>query len=299
MSDAPSTGKALTAGRIGWRALAVLFKLRVVWLLLLAAIGGAFLAAGGWPGWQRMLALVLAGGITAAGASALNQWLERDSDGLMERTRQRPLVSGELRQNPAIPLVALLMTLLPALVVFPCNATLSLFLLLGAFIYVVIYTLWLKPRTLLNIVIGGAAGCAAVLSGSAAAGQWNHPAAVVLALMVFLWTPTHFWSLAVIYRQDYSQSHVPMLPVQATPRTAAGWILLHTGATVLGGVLLALSPGLGWLYAVPVAAVSVVLLWQSGRLWLRPERPRAVSLFKMSNIYLGIVLLLICLDSLL
>ena len=298
MLDSPLTEKTASGLGVGWRALAVLFKLRVVWLLLLAATGGAFLAAGGWPGTVPLLVLIVSGGVTAAGASAINQWLERDSDALMSRTSGRPLVAGDLPTGAAIPLLALAMTVLPALLVFACNPVLAGFLSLGALIYVVVYTIWLKPRTLLNIVVGGAAGSAAVLSGSAAAGNWNEPAAVVLALMVFLWTPTHFWSLAVIYRDDYRRGRVPMLPVSSSPRAAAGWILLHSAATVLGGLLLVAHPALGWLYAGPVALVSLALIAQSVRLWLRPGPQRALTLFKMSNIYLGIVLLLVCVDVL-
>lgn len=165
-----------------WRTLlhqgVVLFKLRIVFLLLVAATGGAFLAAGGWPGAGVLLLTWVTGGMAAAGASALNQYWERDSDGAMGRTRKRPLVTGSIANPRWVPPVAALLILLPSLAVLPFNPALTFFLLLGAIIYVGIYTIWLKPRTLLNIVIGGAAGSAAVLSGSAAAGMWNHPGAL-------------------------------------------------------------------------------------------------------------------------
>ncbi len=279
-------------------ALAVLFKLRVVWLLLFAAIGGAFLAAGGWPGAGRLLALVVSGGLTAAGASAINQYLERDADALMARTRERPLVNGTLTRPGAVLAAAIAFTALPPLVVFFWNPALALWELLGAIIYLGVYTIWLKPRTLLNIVIGGAAGSAAVLSGSAAAGEWNAAGAVVLALLVFLWTPTHFWSLAIIHRGDYALSGVPMLPVQTTPKAAAGWVLLHTAASAVAAIGLSALPALGWLYAAPVGAATAVLLRASLRLVHRPGQERARLLFKLSNIHLGIVLLFICIDLL-
>ena len=130
MLDTPTPG-TVSQARVGWRALAVSFKLRVVWLLLLAAIGGAFLAAGRWPGLPPLLVLVAAGGVTAAGASAINQWLERDGDALMSRTRGRPLVAGDLPTGAAIPLLALAMTVLPALLVFACNPVLAGFFVVG------------------------------------------------------------------------------------------------------------------------------------------------------------------------
>jgi protoheme IX farnesyltransferase len=183
-------------------SLMALFKVRVVLLLLVAAVGGAFLAAGGWPGLGTLALLLVTGGLAAGGASAINQYLERELDARMDRTRRRPLPARSFARTRWVPYVGAAMILLPALAVLPFRPALTLFLLLGAAIYIYVYTIWLKPRTPLNIVIGGAAGSAAVLSGSAAAGHWNEASAVVLALLVFLWTPTHFWSLAIAYRGD-------------------------------------------------------------------------------------------------
>jgi protoheme IX farnesyltransferase len=194
--------------------------------------------------------------------------------------------------------VATLMILVPALAVLPFNPALAFFLLLGAAIYVGIYTVWLKPRTLLNIVIGGAAGSAAVLSGSAAVGAWNDTGAVVLALLVFLWTPSHFWSLAIVYRNDYARGGVPMLPVQTGPRHAAFWVFVHTGATVLAALMLAGHDALTWIYLVPVGLVSLDLMVRNIRLLVRPDGKQALSLFKASNVYLALILLMICVDGL-
>lgn len=280
------------------QTLAVLFKVRIVALLLLAATGGAFLSAGGWPGGSALALLLVTGGLSAAGASALNQYLERESDGAMKRTRQRPLVTGAIARPGWVPYVAGAMVLLPPLAVLPFNPALTFFLLLGAAIYVGVYTLWLKPRTLLNIVVGGAAGSAAVLSGSAAAAVWHDPGAVVLALLVFLWTPTHFWSLAIVYRDDYARGKIPMLPVRTGPRQAAGWVFLHTAATALAALLLAGHPALGWLYLAPIGVATVDLLRRNLRLLRRPEAKVAFSLFKASNLYLALILLLACVDAL-
>jgi protoheme IX farnesyltransferase len=276
------------------QTLAVLFKLRIVTLLLFAAIGGAFLGANGRPALSQLALLLITGGLAASGASALNQYLERDSDARMARTRKRPLVAGSIARPGWVPYVAGLMVLLPSLAVLPFNPALAVFLLLGAAIYVGIYTLWLKPRTLLNIVIGGAAGSAAVLSGSAAVGAWNNPGAVALALLVFLWTPTHFWSLAIVYRNDYRQGGMPMLPTQASPRASAWWVALHTAATAFAALMLAGQPALGWVYFVPVAVATFDLILRNVRLLARPEGKQALSLFKASNLYLALILLMVC-----
>jgi protoheme IX farnesyltransferase len=280
------------------QTLMVLFKVRIVFLLLFTAVAGAFLAAGGWPGAGTLTLLLIAGGLAASGASALNEYLEQDRDALMVRTRgRRPLVNGAITQPGWVPYVAVAMILMPSLLLLPFNPALTFFLLLGAIIYVGVYTLWLKPRSLLNIVIGGLAGSAAVLSGSAAAGAWNDPGALVLALLVFLWTPTHFWSLAIVYRDDYERGGVPMLPTQTSSRRAAIWVFVHAIPTVFAALVLASHSALGWLYFVPVALASLDLIARNVRLVFEPSDKRAFSLFKVSNLYLALVLLLICVDA--
>jgi protoheme IX farnesyltransferase len=113
-------------------------------------------------------------------------------------------------------------------------------------IYIWVYTLWLKPRTWLNIIIGGAAGSCAVLSGGAAAGNWAEPGVLALALLVYAWTPTHFWSLALAYREDYARAGVPMLPVIVSAQTSANWITFHTATIAVIALLMGLHPALGW-----------------------------------------------------
>jgi protoheme IX farnesyltransferase len=281
------------------QSLMALFKVRIVVLLLFAAVGGLFLAAGGWPGAGRLAVLLLTGGLAAAGSSALNEYMERGPDAQMVRTRhRRPLVTGAIAQPGWVPYVGTLMIFVPALAVLPFNPALTLFLLLGAAVYLVIYTAWLKPRTPLNIVVGGAAGSAAVLSGSAAAGNWHDTGALLLALLVFLWTPTHFWSLAITHRQDYIRGRFPMLPVQVTPRASAGWVLLHTGGTAMAALALASQPALGGLYLGPVALATLYLVIRSVQLVTAPSEGRAHALFLASNLYLAIVLLMICVSAL-
>lgn len=285
---------------INWRAaldiIVTLFKLRVVSLLLLAAVGGAFLGTGGWPGWGSLLPLIIAGGMAASGASALNQYLERQTDGLMRRTQQRPLVVGAVRPAAALS-AGIALILLPVLAAALFRPALAFFLLLGALIYVGVYTIWLKKRTLLNIVIGGAAGSAAVMSGGAAVGAWQEPGVIVLALLVFLWTPSHFWSLAILYQRDYRRADVPMLPARSSPQQAALWILLHSAATGWAALLLGALPSLGLLYLLPVGAATIDLFARNFRLLHRPTPAHARSFFIGSNIYLTVVLVAICLAT--
>ena len=280
------------------RMLMVLFKIRIVALLLMAATGGAFMAAGGWPGLSTLALVWVAGGMAAAGSSALNQYLERHKDDKMGRTmRKRPLVNGEIPNPTWVLWVGSLLILLPVIVTFTFNQPLSFFLALGAFIYVIIYTIWLKPRTLLNIVIGGAAGSAAVLSGAAAVGQWHSPGALILALILFLWTPFHFWSLAIMYRDDYARADVPMLPVHTTPKQAAWWTMSHTAPTCFFGLLLVVFPYLGWVYLLPMLLVSADLFWRNARLIGNPSRDNARALFMSSNYYLMALMLAIYVSS--
>ena len=273
------------------KTLAGLFKLRIVMLLLISALGGALIGANGWPGGFNLIVLIITGGLSAAGASALNQYLEREQDAHMTRTRRRALPSGSI-QNPVWVLVTGGgMVLFAVLLSAVFNPALAISNALGAIIYIGVYTLWLKPRTILNIVIGGAAGSMAVISGGAAAGAWNEPGVLVLALLVFAWTPTHFWSLAMAYRQDYAQAGFPMLPVNVSPQQAAWWVTLHTVTTAGAAMALGFHPVLGWGYLVPVGLISLHFL-RLTLLLRNPSGSTALRLFKFSNIYLGLVLLI-------
>ncbi|MDX1615619.1 MAG: heme o synthase [Candidatus Promineifilaceae bacterium] len=301
ITEHKSPRHALAQADSGWRLtlrrVSILFKSRVVSLLVLAAVGGLFLGARGWPGVGPLALIVVAGGLAASGAAGLNEYIERGADALMGRTRRRPLVSGQVQARWVL-WVGIAMVLVPVLATLPFNPALSFWLAAGAIIYVGIYTVWLKPRTLLNIVIGGAAGSAAVMSGGAAGGAWRDPAVIALALLVFLWTPSHFWSLAILYREDYAKARFPMLPVKTTTRRSAYWVLLHTGAAGLVALLMALFPQLGWVYVVPVGLATADMLVRNVRLLSQPTPRHARALFISSNLYLMVVLLAVCLGTL-
>jgi protoheme IX farnesyltransferase len=278
--------------------LVVLFKLRVVVLLLLAAVGGAMLGSSGAPSSADLLLLLITGAASASGASALNQFIERGSDGAMKRTRRRPLVTGQFKAGWVLVVGSGLVIFASALALIAGNVALAVWLMVGAWIYVGVYTIWLKPRSVLNVVIGGAAGSAAVLSGGAAVGQWSDPGVILLALLLFTWSPMHFWSLALAYRSDYARAGVPMLPVIASPRRALFWMLAHALATAGFGLALATHDSLGAAYLIPVGLATIWLLRASVGLIRDYSGPRAMSVFKVSNLYLSLVLLAVCLITL-
>jgi len=292
MPETPSLASS-TEGAGWWRTAVALFKLRVVILLLVVAVGGAVLAAGPWldqgAAWPDLLVLVLTGTLSAGGASAINQYLEQDLDARMQRTRHRPLPAGYV-QPPIWALILGVGMVLAALVIAAWyRPQLAWAVAAGAFIYIVIYTLALKRRTVTNIVIGGAAGSAAVISGAAAVGHWNAPEAWALAGLVFLWTPSHFWSLSLVYREDYARAGFPMLPVKITPAAAARWVAVHTLGSVAVACLMAFFPRLGWPYGLAIALPSVYYVHRTVRLWREPSPQEAMRLFHTSNLYLAVV----------
>jgi protoheme IX farnesyltransferase len=271
-----------------------LFKLRVVALLVFSSIAGA-LAVGAAPDAMSMLNLIVAGTLAAAGSSAVNEYIERDRDALMRRTNKRPLPMSRFTRPGGVLAIGLGLIIGATALSLWNGAAQAVWVALGAFIYVAIYTLWLKPRSVLNIVIGGAAGSAAVISGGAAAGAWNHPAVLLLGLLVFTWTPVHFWSLAIVHRNDYIAAGFPMLPARVDVPTAARWVALHTVFTAIAGAgLVAFAPHAA-LYAVFAAPSTAWLVVETIKLLRAPNARSAMSLFKFSNAYLGIVLLAVML----
>jgi protoheme IX farnesyltransferase len=294
------TGLETTPAEVsgGWlTTVVVLFKLRVVMLLLFAALGGALIGSAGAPAAGDLALLILTGTLSAGGASALNQYLERHKDGLMKRTRRRPLVTGQVNARALLLVASAMVVGASALAWAAGNPWLAFWLAVGAFIYVGIYTLWLKPRSVLNVVIGGAAGSAAVISGGAAVGQWNDPGVWGLAALLFTWSPLHFWSLALAYRPDYARAGVPMLPVIASRERAVFWMLVHAAATGLFGLVLAAHPALGWLYLLAAAPATAWLWKAAASLRMQYTGQRALRVFKVSNVYLSLILLAIVVAS--
>ncbi len=264
------------------RDLLSLTKPRLTLLNLLAGVTG-FLLAAGQAFDPRALALLLAAGYLSVGGSlALNAYLDRDIDPLMSRTALRPLPTGRVRPRRALAfaLGAIGAGLAAAWLLNPVTL---LFVAGGSAFYIGVYTLWLKRRTPWNIVIGGAAGSFAPLAGWAAATGGVGLPALFLALLIFLWTPGHFWGLAIRYKEDYARAGVPMLPVVAGEEKAARWAALSNLALV--PFTLVMVPVYGLPYAAAVGALGLVFAFQNLRLLSDPSQGGTV--FHLSNLYLA------------
>lgn len=269
-------------------------KVRLGFLIMACALAGLALSPGGALSSRQVMVLGLATLLSSAAAGAFNQLWERDLDRDMARTRNRPFVTGRFRTagvwegiwQGGILLVLGLSVLAAGLAT---NAAAALYIFLGAFTYGVVYTVWLKRRTWLNIVIGGLAGSFAVLAGAAAVGATLEPAPLILALVLFLWTPPHFWALAFACKNDYAAAGVPMLPVVVGDRLSTRVIFGHT----LMLVPLSLAPfwyGMSWIYLASAVAGGGVFLWASGRLVREPTVPQAWRAFAASIVQLGLLL---------
>jgi len=267
-----------------------LFKVRIGAAIAIAAAAGLAVERGTLALSQGAV-LVLAVLVASAAAGAFNQYVERDLDRKMARTRNRPFVTGTLRHGPFWLWVIGLMTAASVLATFlSSNWIAATYVFLGAFTYGVVYTVWLKRRTWWNIVVGGLAGSFAVLAGAAAVSPTPGPEALALALVLFLWTPPHFWALAIACRQDYAAAGVPMLPVVVGDARAARAI--YASAWLL--VLVSLVPGLfglGAIYLASAAAGGAFFLLRCRTLVQRPGREAARAAFLASLVQLSAVLL--------
>jgi protoheme IX farnesyltransferase len=277
---------------------ATLLKLRIGIAIAASAVAGAAVAQGAAvPGWKvGALALAILGAAGAAGA--FNHYYERDLDRAMVRTRSRPFAAGLLKPGLAWPLgFAALLLLSLALAYAVAGAASAAYVFLGAFTYGVVYTVWLKRRTPLNIVIGGLSGSFAVLAGAAAIDPAPQTAPVLLAIVLFLWTPPHFWSLAAAKRDDYARAGFPMLPIVTAERTWTLAILAH--AVALAALSLApLGYGLGLVYGVCAAAGGAYFVHRSWRLYRAPSKANAMANFGASLVQLALLIVGILLDPL-
>lgn len=271
-----------TASQVSLRKLIALTKPGVTGVLVFTAMATALAAGRAALPFARLMILGAAGALAAGGASALNHYFEREIDAQMPRTAGRPLPSGML-VPPAAALVwglgLCLAGVALAALTLPISA--AAFIALGILIYVPLYTLFLKRRSVLNIVIGGAAGSCAVLAGWATAEVGWSLMPLALAATVFFWTPAHFWAFAILHDVEYRLAGFPMLPSVVGSRRAAPYIFLHAALTVTASLLALRGLPLG-LVAVAGAVLLVVCL----RLWRQPEKGRARSVYMVSNYYL-------------
>lgn len=275
-----------------------LFKLRIGLVIGFTALTGLAITPGpALPFWQ-IVALASAVTLASAAAGAFNQYVERDLDARMGRTSRRAFVTGRLRAGPAwLAAILVIGAAGVALAAFAVNVPAAVYTFLGAFTYGVVYTVWLKRRTWWNIVIGGLAGSFAVLAGAAAVTpETLGPLPLAFAVVLFLWTPPHFWSLAIAFREDYAAAKVPMLPVVVGDVRAARAVL--AGAVML--VAASLVPaflGMGWLYLAAALGGGAYLLRTSARLAAEPNRRTALVNFHASLIQLSLLLVAAIADA--
>lgn len=271
------------------RLLLNLFKLRIGAAIALAAVAGLAVTPGALQGWQ-VVVLTLAVLVSSAAAGAFNQYVERDLDARMARTRNRPFVSGALVHGPLWLWVIGAMTAASVLAAaIATNWLAAFYVFMGAFTYGVVYTVWLKRRTWLNIVVGGLAGSFAVLAGAAAVTPSLSPASIWLAVALFLWTPPHFWSLAIVYREDYAGAGVPMLPVVVGDARCAR-VILGSAVVLVASTLMPALHGLGWVYLAAAAAGGGYFISTCAALVKNPGRSAARTSFRASLIQLSLVL---------
>ncbi|HSN33752.1 MAG TPA: heme o synthase [Ideonella sp.] len=286
-------------GRALWRDVLGLFKLRIGVLIMVTALVGLAVTPGAALSAAQVLALAAAVLVASASAGAFNQYVEHESDRLMARTRRRAFVTGALPHTPAwLALIGALLVGAVALAWGALNAVSAAYVFLGAFTYAVVYTVWLKRRSAWNIVVGGLAGSFAVLAGGAAVDPSLGPLPLALALVLFLWTPPHFWSLAIANRADYAAAGVPMLPVVVGEARAARIVFASTLALVAAS-LLPLAFGAGPLYALGAIGGGAHFLHRTWRLARVPSRATAMGAFFASLVQLSAVLLAATLEALL
>jgi len=270
-------------------AYVALTKPRIIELLLVTTVPTMIVAAKGWPSGWLVPATLFGGSLAAGGANVINMVVDRDIDRLMRRTMGRPLVTGEVSPAQAVVFAVALEVVAFAELWLAVNL-LSALLALGAMLfYVFVYTLWLKRTSTQNIVIGGAAGAVPTLVGWAAVRGHLALAPLVLFAVIFLWTPPHFWALAMRYRDDYAAARVPMLPVVASFERTARQIVSYTLALFVATLVFGAVAGMGPLYMVAAVALGAVFLNYALRLQREGGAARAMRLFGWSITYVTLL----------
>lgn len=282
-----------------WRLVLGIFKLRIGVLIMLTAVAGLAITPAGVVNIWQTTVLALSVLVASASAGAFNQFFEADSDRLMARTQGRAFASGELRRSIGwLALMAAMLAMAVGSAGWWLNWTAAVFVLLGAVTYAGVYTVALKRRTPWNIVIGGLAGSFAVLAGAAVADPGLGPLPQLLALVLFLWTPPHFWSLAIAKHDEYAAASVPMMPVVVgLPRAAR--IVHHSTIVLVAASLLPLAFGAGWAYALGAVVGGTHFLRKTAALAREPVVERAMAAFFASMMQLSALILGVWLDAVL
>ena len=293
LSHTPSIGSRARAVGARMGAYVALTKPRIIELLLVTTVPAMVVAEGGLPSIWLMVATVVGGALAAGGANAVNMYVDRDIDALMDRTKGRPLVTGAVTPRAALVFAVGIETAAFAWLWFLVNPLSAVLGLSACLFYVFVYTLWLKRTSRQNIVIGGAAGAIPVLIGwssvtdsvSATFG-W---APMLLFAFMFFWTPPHFWALAIKYKDDYAAADVPMLPVVATYRETTRQMVLYTVVVWALSLAFGWAAGLGALYWVAAVVLGGAYLWMNIGV-MRTESPaKAIRSFSFSITYVTVL----------
>jgi protoheme IX farnesyltransferase len=274
-----------------------LSKPLIVALLLVTTFGGLVAGGRAWPAPALALWTVVGGALAAGGSSALNQYIDRELDRKMQRTEQRPLAAGRLTPAEGLSYgLALCLASYYILAGF-VNFTAALLSLAGILYYVVLYSLVLKKATVQNIVIGGGAGAIPPMVGWAAAAGHLSPAAWILFLIIFMWTPPHFWALAIVRAKDYERAGVPMLPVVKGEQAARAQIMIYTVLLVGASLLLPIIGATGTVYMVAASLLGISLLVAAWRVWKRPGNKVAWTMYRWSSMYLLFIFVALMIDA--
>ncbi len=282
-----------------------LMKLRVVELLLVTTVPTMVVAKGGWPSIGLIVATLIGGTLAAGGANAINMVYDRDIDAVMKRTQNRPLVTGIMTPRAALIFAFVIEAAAFVELWIWVNLLSAVLAVAATLFYVFVYTMWLKRRSTQNIVIGGAAGAVPVLVGWSAVTNSLAWPPIILFAIIFIWTPPHFWALAVRYREDYEAVDVPMLPVVASMERTTLEILVYSIVMAAAAMLFGASAHLGALYAIVAAVLNLAFIWMAVQLYLKARRGEeiaghdAMRLFHFSITYLTLLFVAMAGDVLL
>ena len=297
MTTSPTEAQVFSVGErlAGYVALT---KPRIIELLLVTTVPTMFVAQGGVPSVWLMVATVIGGTLAAGGANAMNMVVDRDIDGLMERTMNRPLVRGVMSPRAALTFAVCIEVAAFTWLFATVNPLSAVLAVSATFFYVFVYSLWLKRTTTQNIVIGGAAGAVPVLVGWSAVTNSLDWSPVVLFLIVFFWTPPHFWALAIRYRDDYSAASVPMLPSVATLADTARRIIFYSVVLVGLTLVFASVAGMGSVYLSSALVLGLLFGAMAVAVRRDPSERTAMRLFSYSITYVTLLFAAMVVDVL-
>jgi heme o synthase len=285
---------------IGWRrmvgAYIALTKPRIIELLLVTTFPAMVVAADGIPNLWLVFATLLGGSLAAGGANTINCYIDRDIDAIMGRTHGRPIPAGLISPERALVFGITLGIVSFVFLTLAVNLLTALLAVSAILFYVFVYTLWLKRWTVENIVIGGAAGSIPPLCGWAAVTNGLDAAPILMFAIIFLWTPPHFWALAIRFRDEYEAAHVPMLPVTHGAVEARRRSLLYTVVTVATSLLLFATGDVSYLYLTVAAVSGAVFLWLAWRQIQVATVSAAMQMFHFSLAYLAIIFMAMVAD---